>query len=127
MGELYRLGYGAAEVDEIGLFFAVHTCNEETQHFLTEAKELFVSVHIRAQNGVDTGLVSTATPEPPQQVGVEAHRHHCLRMRQNDFGILPKVLIRNTRVGIRLDTLANLAAAKAPRPIPICSCPSLSH
>lgn len=43
--------------------------------------------HVGAQDGVDTGLVSTLAAEPSQQVGIEAHGDDFFRCGQDDLAV----------------------------------------
>jgi len=51
-------------------------------------------LHVRAQDGVDAGLIATFAPKPEEQVGVETHGHNLPRRRHYDFGSFPELFVR---------------------------------
>ena len=60
------------------------------QNFTTIHALGFFGVHVRAQDGVDPGLVAALPPEPFQQVGVQPQGDQSLRFRKDHPGIPPK-------------------------------------
>jgi hypothetical protein len=56
---------------------------------------------LRAQDGVDAGLVAALLAEPAEQVGVQAHGHDFFWRRDDDFGALPEICIGGMDVGVR--------------------------
>ena len=56
-------------------------------------------LHIRAQDGVDAGLVAALLPEPGQQVGIQPHSHNAFRSGPYHFCIFPEGFIRWANVG----------------------------
>jgi hypothetical protein len=50
-------------------------------------------LHIRAQDGIDAGLVAAVLAEPAEQVGVQAHGRDFFWRRHDDLGALPEFCV----------------------------------
>ncbi len=73
----------------------------------------FLSVHVRAQDGVDPGLVAALAPEPFQQVGIQSQGDGSLRFWKNHLGILPEVFVGRAGVGVAVDARTDVGGAQA--------------
>ncbi len=73
-----------------------------------------MGVHIRAEDGVDAGLVAALLAEPAEQVGVEAHGHDGLGSGHYDVGVLPERGIGRMSIGVRGDAVADLGVGEGP-------------
>jgi hypothetical protein len=60
-------------------------------------------LHIRAQDGIDAGLVAALLAEPAEQVGVQAHSHDFFWRRHDDFGAPPEFWVGGAGVGVGCD------------------------
>lgn len=84
-----------------------------------EALSRFVGVHVRAQDGVDAGLVAGVLAEPAEQVGIEAHGHDFFWGGHDDLGVLPEGSIGRAGVGVGEDGAAYLGRSLAAQAVPV--------
>jgi hypothetical protein len=76
-------------------------------------------LHVRAQNGVNPGLVAALLPEPAEQVSIQPHGHNFLRCWHYDFGALPEIFIRGLGVGVGCNPLSDAGRAHAAQFAPV--------
>jgi hypothetical protein len=75
--------------------------------------------HIRAQDGVDAGLVPALLPEPGQQVRIQSHGYDCLSRGPHHLGVFPELFIRGSDGGVGRNAAAYLGIAPVAQLVPV--------
>ncbi len=78
-----------------------------------------LALHIRAEDGVDAGLVAGVLAEPAEQVGVEAHGNDLFGCGQDDLGIFPKGSVGGVGVGVGENAAADGGSGLAAQALPV--------
>ena len=88
---------------------------------LGQPQLLLLGVHIRAEDGVDAGLVAALLAEPAEQVGVEAHGDDLFGRGQDDRGIFPEGGIGGVGIGVGEKAAADGGGGLAAQALPVCT------